>query len=144
MYELLYCSSARQDLTDDDIKNILLTSRKLNTNYDITGCLLYYNKHFIQILEGNKKSVKQLYNNILIDVRHRDIMLLAENEKEKRFFVDWNMAFNELSIQDMEDIDKVLLIHNFITYNAFDCNLTEAMKQFCILAKEPFRKLTLF
>jgi len=144
MYELLYCSSARRDLTDDNIKNILLTSRKRNTKYGITGCLLYYNKQFIQILEGNKESVKQLYDNILIDIRHRDIILLAENEKEKRFFVDWNMAFSELSLQEMEDIDKVLLIHNFITHNAFDYNLTEAMKQFCILAKEPFRKLTLF
>ena len=54
------------------------------------------------------------------------------------------MAFSELSIKDMEDIDKVLLINNFITYNALDYNLTKAMKKFCILAREPFRQLTLF
>lgn len=144
MYELLYCSSARQDLTNDDINAILQTSRRWNTEFNITGCLLYYDKQFLQILEGNKKIVKQLFSMIQLDDRHSGIVLLAENEKEKRFFVDWNMAFSELSIKDMEDIDKVLLIDNFITYNALGYNLTKAMKKFCILAREPFRQLTLF
>jgi hypothetical protein len=144
MYELLYCSSARQDLTSDDITDILKASRKWNTKYDITGCLLYYDTQFIQILEGDKNAIKQLFANIQKDTRHENVTLLKENEKEKRFFVDWNMAFSELSLRDMEDIDKVLLINNFITFNALDYKLTKAMKLFCVMAREPFRKLTLF
>ncbi len=144
MYELLYCSSARQDLTNDDMTVILKTSRRWNTDHNITGCLLYFDKQFIQILEGDKKSVRELFDNIKKDSRHDNIMILAENEKEKRFFVDWNMAYNELSLYDMEDIDKVLLINNFITYNFSQIKLTKAMQMFCALAKEPFVKLTLF
>ena len=144
MYELLYCSSARQDLTNDDIVKILSTSRKCNTDNGVTGCLLYFDEQFIQILEGDAETVKKLFSKIENDDRHSNVVLLAENYKEKRFFVDWNMAFSKLSLIDMEDIDKVLLIDNFVTYNTFDYRLTKAMKQFCILAKEPFRKLTLF
>lgn len=58
--------------------------------------------------------------------------------------MNWNMAFSKLSLQDMEAINKVLLIHNFITYNAFGYNLIKEMEQFCLLAKELFSKLTLF
>lgn len=142
MYELLYCSSARQDLTTDDIVEILYTSRKWNTDNDITGCLLYYDKQFIQILEGDEKSVKALFFNIRKDIRHENITLLKENEKKKRFFSGWSLAFKELSLSDMENIDKVLSVNNFITYNALDFELTKAMKIFCDLAKGPFNKLT--
>lgn len=144
MYELLYCSSASQDLTPDDITSILNFSRKWNTDNGITGCLLYFDKQFIQILEGDEVIVKQLFNSIKKDERHHSITILEENEKKNRFFVDWNMAYSELSLYDMENIDKVLLINNFITFNALDYKLTKAMKLFCDLAKEPFRKLTLF
>ena len=143
MFELLYCSSARQDLTPDDITDILNTSRTWNFTYNITGCLLYYDKQFIQIIEGDKKMVKQLFQNIQKDPRHENITLLKENVKEERFFDHWSMAFEQLSRKDMENIDKVLMIDNFITFNALDFKLTKAMKLFCALAKEPFRKLTL-
>ena len=142
MYELLYCSSASQDLTHDDITQILNTSRKWNLEHSITGCLLYYNKQFIQIIEGDKTDVKLLFANIKKDRRHENVILMQENIKENRFFNHWNMAFKELSFSDMENIEKVLMINNFITFNALDYKLTKAMKLFCELAKEPFRKLT--
>lgn len=142
MYELLYCSSASQDLTLDDITEILNTSRKLNSEREITGCLLYFDKQFIQIIEGEKKPVRQLYANIEKDIRHENVILLKENEKEERFFNHWSMAFKELSLGDMENIDEVLTVNNFITYHALNYRMTTAMKLFCTLAKDPFRRLT--
>ncbi|MEY4541745.1 MAG: hypothetical protein RLZZ306_3502 [Bacteroidota bacterium] len=103
---------------------------------------MYYDKQFIQIIEGEKQEIKQLCANIEKDIRHEKIVLLKENEKEKRFFENWSMAYKELTISDMDNIDKVLMIHNFITYNALDYKLTKAMKLFCMLAKEPFERLT--
>lgn len=52
------------------------------------------------------------------------------------------MAFKELSLSDMENIDEVLKVNNFVTYNALDYKLTKAMKLFCTFAKEPFKRLT--
>ncbi len=142
MYELLYCSSASQDLTSDDITEILNTSQKHNSEREITGCLLYFDKQFIQIIEGEKKPVRQLYANIEKDIRHENVILLKENEKEERFFNHWSMAFKELSLGDMENIDEVLTVNNFIIYHALDYKMTKAMKLFCTLAKDPFRRLT--
>ncbi|QLH47365.1 MAG: BLUF domain-containing protein [Bacteroidota bacterium] len=39
----------------EDIKEILESSNKNNSEQDITGILIYCNKHFFQILEGNRR-----------------------------------------------------------------------------------------
>ena len=57
--------------------------------------------------------------------------------KKKRFFNHRSMAFKELSLSDMENIDEVLKVNN-----AFDYKMTKAMKLFCRLAKDPFKRLT--
>ena len=142
LYELLYCSSASQGLTPDDITDILNISRKCNSEREITGCLLHYEKQFIQIIEGDKQLIKGLFANIEKDIRHNNIILLGENEKEKRFFNHWSMAFKKLSLIDMENIDEVLKVNNFVIYNALDYKMTKAMKLFCTLARDPFRRLT--
>lgn len=143
MYELLYCSIGNSDLTSNDISDILQVSRKENLQNGITGCLLYFDKQFIQLIEGDKQTVKNLFSNILKDSRHANAIVLAENEKENRFFNHWSMAFAELSSIDMDNIDKVLLVSNFITFQALNHKLTKATRLFCRLAKEPFRNLTL-
>lgn len=61
MYELIYYSTANPTLNANDISNILKTSRDFNLKNDITGCLLYYNNEFIQILEGDRMAIKKLY-----------------------------------------------------------------------------------
>ena len=42
----------------------------------------------------------------------------------------------------MENIDEVLKVNNLVDYNAFDYKMTKAMKLFCRLAKDPFKRLT--
>ena len=42
----------------------------------------------------------------------------------------------------MENIDEVLKVNNFVIYNALDYKMTKAMKLFCTLARDPFRRLT--
>ena len=142
MYELLYSSHASPDLTAKDILDILKTSQENNLKYDITGCLLYFDKEFIQYLEGDKKSVKNLFSKIKGDSRHREVILLLENDKVERIFKNWSMAFNQLSIEDMNNIDKVLLVNNFITSSELYCESTKASDLFFHLAKGPFMKIT--
>jgi hypothetical protein len=142
MYELLYCSLANPYLVANDISNILKKSLEWNAQHEITGCLLFYNTQFIQILEGDKQAVKELYAIIEKDSRHHHVVLLAENEKEESTFKDWRMAFNELSKSDMNDVDKVLCVNNFITFATKNHTFTKATKMFCDMANAPFRKLT--
>lgn len=141
VYELLYSSIAKPDLTTEDISAILKSSQEFNLKYSITGCLLYFDKEFIQILEGEEQLVKNLFSKIKKDCRHTNIMLLLENSKTERIFKNWSMAFSKLSIEDMNDIDKVLFVNNFITSSELDYQSTKASKLFFNLAKEPFKKM---
>jgi hypothetical protein len=142
IYELLYSSHASPDLTAKDILDILKISQENNLKHDITGCLLYFDKEFIQFLEGDEKPVKNLFSKIKEDSRHKEIILLLENDKIERVFKNWNMAFNQLSIEDMNNIDKVLLVNNFITSSELYSKSTKASVLFFHLAKSPFMKIT--
>ncbi|MBT8139914.1 MAG: BLUF domain-containing protein, partial [Gammaproteobacteria bacterium] len=51
---------------------------------------------FMQVLEGKEQSVREVYDSILADSRHTDIRTLRLQEKEKRHFPDWTMAFGNL------------------------------------------------
>jgi hypothetical protein len=116
MYELVYCSQAESNVMYDDILNILKMSRESNSKNNITGCLLFYKKQFVQIIEGEKDRVQELYERIKTDSRHENILLLAENVKEERHFPNWNMAFQSLDSSTFGKFIDKNLIDNF---NAF-------------------------
>ncbi len=140
MYEIVYCSKASHDLTKKDIDDILKTAHGFNAKYNITGCLLYYNREFIQILEGEKERIQDLYALIYDDDRHTDIIMLAEGEKKERTFKDWSMAYQELSDDDVLGIGKELFKSNFIAFSELADKKTFPMILFWNSAKELLQK----
>ena len=93
MYELTYESVAKKGLPELDIDEILISSRSKNVENGITGCLVYYNRRFIQILEGNQNTVQKLYEKIKNDKRHEKVRVIAENAIDERTFPEWGMAY---------------------------------------------------
>ncbi|QDO94470.1 BLUF domain-containing protein [Formosa sediminum] len=93
MYQLNYHSKSHSDLSSDDLELILEAATTKNKTYNITGCLIYHNHAFVQILEGEKQDVLEIFELIKTDTRHHTIHLLWENTVEKRYFNKWNMAF---------------------------------------------------
>ena len=140
MYELVYTSKASPDTTPEDIENILNKARTFNEKYNITGCLLYYNKEFIQILEGDRKVVRGLYKRISKDARHIDSMLITEGHKEERAFKDWSMAFHELNADDVNDMARELFKTNFIAFSEMAQKPTFPVIMFWNTARELLRK----
>ena len=140
MYELIYCSSSSNDLNSDDLEDILNTARTFNTKNDITGCLLYYKSEFIQILEGEKNIVQELYNNISKDKRHMNTILVSEGEKVERSFDNWSMAFYELSDDDVNDLCEQLFVDNFIAFSDIVKKPTFSTIMFWNMAKQLLRK----
>ncbi len=136
MYELIYRSQARQDLTANDISDILEKARKFNSKNQITGCLLYHNNEFIQILEGEKETLHKLYTSIEKDPRHINVILLAEAEKQDRIFPNWSMAYHEIKTEDNININKLLFVNNFITLSELIAKPTRATKLFWYMAKQ--------
>jgi len=95
--ELLYRSVTVPNLqTNDELKNILSASRRKNSAAEITGMLIYYRGEFIQILEGSKQSIDDIYgNHIAKDLRHTKINILARNSISSRSFEKWSMELVE-------------------------------------------------
>lgn len=134
MFELIYCSIAQPEITIDDINAILKTSREHNYSNAITGCLLYFNHEFIQVLEGERKVVEQLFSRIEKDKRHSSVILLAAGEKEKRIFDNWSMAF--YGINSVADIGEYLFKENILAFSEFTEQPTHAVKLFWYMAKQ--------
>jgi len=99
---------ARQDISKDDILNILEVSRRDNKKQDITGILLYWKKtnQFMQVLEGEKKAIFDLFNDkICMDNRHSSTKLIHHGEISERGFKNWSMGFKDLDETDTSKLE---------------------------------------
>ncbi len=92
LVRLLYASRASEPLTAEVIDHILATSRKQNPALGVTGLLCHSGDIFMQVLEGGRDTVSQLYKAISQDPRHRDVVLLQYEEITERRFAGWTMG----------------------------------------------------
>ena len=69
-YSIIYQSKAQENLSITEIDSMLLKAKRFNKANDITGCIMYFNDQFIQILEGEKSVITALYTIIEKDSRH--------------------------------------------------------------------------
>ena len=77
-----------------ELNNLLEASRIHNKAKGITGLLLYIEGDFLQIIEGEDWDINNLYGNIVLDKRHKNIICVNDEKIEKRQFPDWSMGFN--------------------------------------------------
>jgi hypothetical protein len=92
LVRLLYASRAAEPVTSDLIDAILRSSHTHNPALGITGVLCYGGDVYMQVLEGGRAAVNGLYNKIVRDSRHREVMLLLYEEIAQRRFAGWTMG----------------------------------------------------
>ncbi len=92
-FQLTYHSVAKPDLSAQDIRDIMEVSIKNNAELGITGCLMYNNGFFLQILEGDEKKVRDLFETISLDDRNDQVTMLSTDESQFRIFKEWAMAY---------------------------------------------------
>ena len=92
LVRLLYASRAAAPLTTSVVDAILAQSRAHNPKAGITGMLCYSDDLFLQVLEGGRDEVCELYNTIVRDDRHRDVRILTYEEIAERRFGSWTMG----------------------------------------------------
>ena len=73
------------------LDDILTKSRSNNPLIGITGNLVYHADLFLQLLEGPHLAVHKLYETILADSRHADIIKLRDEIVNRRLFASWAM-----------------------------------------------------
>jgi hypothetical protein len=97
MKRILYLSSAKKQMSDFELNNLLEMARAHNKSKNITGLLIYIDGDFFQILEGNDWEVDNLFNNIKLDKRHKNIICVSNEKITQRQFPEWSMGFNATS-----------------------------------------------
>ena len=88
----LYASRPSGPLSASLLDQILEQSRRNNPLKGITGLLCFTSDIFVQVIEGGRGEVCELYNAIVRDSRHRDVRLLVYEEIPERYFANWTMG----------------------------------------------------
>ena len=94
LVRLMYASRAVPAVDQEELQSILRQSKANNPKLGVTGvlCACFDSRVFMQVLEGGRAAVNQLYHRIAVDPRHTDVELLAYDEISERRFAGWSMG----------------------------------------------------
>lgn len=106
-YAISYVSTANKDLQEQGVKEIMEKANKFNKLQGITGILLYNERNFFQLIEGEKKAIQDLFRKISEDSRHQDIIQFLENHISRPPFDGYLTDF----ISDDKKYDRSKLEH---------------------------------
>lgn len=112
MKRIIYISKITYPLSNKEIESIGNISSRNNMQVNITGTLVFFEKMFFQIIEGDDKEVDRLYEKIGNDPRHCDILRLkTEDDINERLFPNWYMKTINLdnNVDDLLRPIKILL-----------------------------------
>lgn len=104
MYRIIYLSTATQYLEKKEIDSILKKSYAYNLEHNITGILLYIDGDFIQVLEGAKSDITNLFEKIKKDKRHKGIICVINEPVKQRQLSDWSMGYYTDSYQNLKNL----------------------------------------
>ncbi|RZK36438.1 MAG: BLUF domain-containing protein [Hymenobacter sp.] len=105
MHHIIYISRATRQLSSIELIALLVQARRKNEAIGITGAMVYSEGQFMQVLEGDEATVTALYKCILADARHQAILKLADKPIAERQFLNWTMAFREITPAQMKGLD---------------------------------------
>lgn len=97
LHFLIYVSRAVESMSEPTLNALLKKPRVFNLSNGITGCLLYQDGYFMQMLEGKRDVLFALMEKIKCDPRHSDVQIVIEGQAGRRVFMDWSMALGDLT-----------------------------------------------
>ena len=119
LIQLTYASRTSQTLTPAGLKDILVGSQRNNARAGVTGALYLANGSFLQQLEGDRDQVSVLYNRIMTDPRHQDLVIVDFAEIASRKLGQWSMG----SLTSLESNRAIHLKYsNSVTFDPFSMN----------------------
>ena len=92
LVRLLYASRASASIDQEELHTLLRHCKSANPRQGVTGVLCFSSGIFMQVLEGCRMAVNALYNKIVSDPRHTDVVLLDYAEIRERRFAGWSMG----------------------------------------------------
>lgn len=95
LHELIYVSLADHAMAQDELRDLLTRARDFNRTHGITGLLVYRNREFMQLIEGERDALLSLYERIEHDARHRQMYRIWDGPIAARSCDDWAMGYAE-------------------------------------------------
>ena len=100
--QLVYVSNRKPNCSAEEIDKIIESCKRNNPPLNITGVLLYSEKKFIQLVEGDAKLIMNLYDKIKKDPRHSNAIMISYNPITEKSFPSWHMAKRDITNTDLQ------------------------------------------
>ncbi|MBW1294224.1 BLUF domain-containing protein [Aquimarina litoralis] len=78
LYHTISYVSTSINLSDRDVNELLTITKLKNEELGITGILMHSEQNFFQIIEGETKTIKNLYKKIEKDIRHFNLIKIFD------------------------------------------------------------------
>lgn len=92
-YAISYVSTQIKNLDPSEVVQILYDTETRNNGFGVNGLLVFSEGNFFEVLEGEKEKIIDLYQIILEDPRHKDIILIFQKEVHKNLFYEKEATF---------------------------------------------------
>lgn len=107
LLQIIYTSRATAPLDKQALREMVADASRKNRALGITGMLYCTEEAYLQVLEGDEKTVLILYAAILRDDRHDHIHTVVIRPLETRDFANWSMGLLE-TLTEPVDLADVL------------------------------------
>jgi hypothetical protein len=108
MKRIKYISRHGGGLDQREIDRLVSRAARKNEQLEITGIFMSSGELFFQLIEGPAAHVDELFERILGDPRHLDVLVLEEETGvEERFFPSWSMHKVDLEGGASERLEPV-------------------------------------
>ena len=105
LIRVIYVSTAVGPQTSTMTNAILKKAQAWNRANNITGMLCQGQGVFLQALEGDRRTVTELYSRIYADQRHTHVEMIHCETIAKRRYANWSMA--HVSLSDIDPATKI-------------------------------------
>lgn len=106
--QIAYVSAATGPLDAEEIRALVACCRRNNVRDDITGMLLAGGNGYVQVLEGPRACVMDLYHRVEDDPRHENLVLLHQDDIPMRAFPDCPMAFRPADAESIRRLEELM------------------------------------
>jgi hypothetical protein len=94
IYTICYISNKTETTDKASLEKIFATTQANNKHKSVTGILLFHEQSFLQVLEGDKTTLQELFLNIKKDSRHENIFVILDKKNERRIFDNYKSGFS--------------------------------------------------
>ena len=99
LYFVLYISRATVPFNRQGLEGLRRKIRRNNRRAGVSGCLLYMDGEFMQMLEGKRDELQKLIETIRTDPLHTDLRVVIEGPTHRRVFSDWGMVVRDFEAE---------------------------------------------